>query len=282
MTRACLLAALLLLACQPTPTPGLFPALSADAHGDVAQGDYSGGPASNSMTGTWAIAADWSNCVDLGYKIESRSYTLTRVDIQQSGYRLLEKREVCSVVTTPLLGLGTVVPPAAVASGNPIFVQSTILGGGYSGGVEAQVWGVKMQDPLADPMPTQKSDVRLFDADDDGQPGVTLHVGSACDLYVAQRALSSFSGERQPDGAFSGSALRLTEQFVLGATKGFCETPYAISTNNAMNKVRLVRVDKQGLDLDANDDGVVDCDEIGMAQPRIVTWTTPDDVRCNP
>jgi len=274
--------AVLLIACQPDLTAGNFPALLPDAQGDGAMLDSAATPASNNMTGTWVLASDWSTCVSLGDRIESRSYTLTRVDMQQTGYRLLEKREVCSVATTPLLGLVTVVPPAALASGNPIFVQSTLLGAGYAGGVEAQLWGVKMQDPTADPMPTQNTDVRIYDADNDGHPGVTMHVGTACDLYVAQRALSAVTAERQPGGSYAGGAVRINEQFVLGATKGFCETPYTMQSNDALNKARLVRVDHVGLDLDANRDGTVDCGEILEHQEAIIHWTPPDDTRCNP
>ncbi len=274
--------AVLLVACQPDLTPGKFPAIAADAVGDVAQGDTGTGPTTNNMTGTWALASDWSTCVSLGDKVESRNYTLTRIDMQQTGERLLEKREVCSVVSTPLLGLNTVIPPPVLASGNPIFVQSAVLGTGYAGGVEAQVWGVKMSDPIADPMPNQLTDVRIYDGDNDGKPGVTFHVGTACDLYVAQRALASVQAELQPDGAFIGTAVRSTEQYILGATKGFCQTPFVMTSNNAGNKVRLVRVDKDGMNLDKNGDGVVDCGEIIDAQAAIITWTSVDDTRCNP
>jgi hypothetical protein len=274
-----------LTACTPSLTSSPFPAQVADAS---AGGDASAGSDSTSglgnLTGTWVLAADFSTCVDLGDMTETRARTLTKVTIIQNGQRLHEKREVCSIFSTPLLGLATVAPTETLKAVGTIAVESAVFGDGpgqgYQSGVDVQLFGIKMLDALTEPMATGPDDPRVLDSDGDGHPGATFKLGNVCDLYIVQRSLSSATLVRGKDGSFDGTGVRSNEQVVVGATSGLCQAGATTKVNNFSNKVRMVRVDGQGLKLDADGDGQVSCAEILANEAKVVTWLDPDDSRC--
>jgi hypothetical protein len=241
------------------------------------------------LSGTWVRATDWSTCVKvIGRFDESRIYTLTRVQVSHNGYRLSEVHDICQVKSTPVAGLETLIPKAAVESGNPIFVESMLFGQGaegaaYESGLQVQLWGIQMEDPLSGAMPTKDTlpDDRIFDADNDGEAGVTFAVGGDfCFMRAVQRTLSSFSGTLQADGRITGASSVVSEQFLIEATNGFCETSWEVRSNDAYNNALMVRVDDKGLNLDTDGDGAVSCDEIIAAQEQIITWTAVDKTRC--
>lgn len=277
--------ALVMAACTPEPTAALFPAQVVDvATADVGPGDTAAPPA-GALTGTWALATDWSSCAELGDLTEVRARSLIRVQLTQTGNHLHEVRELCWVGSTPALGLETVVPQAALDAVNPLTLDSVLLDDGagglaYASGIEVQVWGMDLKDPLGEAMPVVPSDPRIVDADGDGKPGVTYQLGTICDMYIGQRSVAAITAVRGQDGAFTGGAVRTNERLVLGATKGICETPSVVHSNDAHNAMRLVRVDGQGLALDGNGDGQVSCAEIVANQPKVVQWQEPDDARC--
>lgn len=280
----------LLLACDPPLTPGNFSAQVLDAQtGDSVQNFQEVSQTTEDLSGTWVLVSDWSTCVTVGDKFELRNYEISRVQIVQEGLALHETREDCSVVNTPLLAQTTVVPPPAVQSANPMkstaFMPSTLPGMPYTGGVEVQTWGLKFGDPLTESMPVDETDSRIVDSDNDGHPGVTLKVGGICELYAIQRAVMVRTGAMDKNGILSGGGTRNIVQVALGASSGFCATQFTTVSNQTDNHWKMRRVDKQGLNLDANGDGKVTCDEIvqnqaAFLQPPTDDWTPPDDKHC--
>lgn len=275
-----------LAACEPLAAHSSFPAQIHDTVSGSDAAVAAAARAGGAMTGTWALATDLSSCAELGDRAEVRAHSLTRVAMTQKGNRLIEQREVCRIASTPALGLETVVPPAALAAVNPILLESLALNDGaggqaYASGVEVQLWGLQMQDPLGDAMPVSADDPRIVDADKDGHPGVTYQLGGICDMYIGQRSIGVVTAVRGKDGVFTGGAVRTNEQLVVGATQGICQTPHVVHSNDKDNHVRLVRVDAQGLALDDDGNGTVTCAEIIANQPKIVTWLDADDARCN-
>jgi hypothetical protein len=293
---ALLCCAAALLACEPDPTPSTWQPqaqTSADGEGVDTDPDAAVDPDGSvydltDLSGTWVRATDWSTCVKvLGRFDESRIFTLTRVEIAQDNYRLSEVHEICQVRSTPVAGLETLIPKAAIDSGNPIYVESTLFGSGegaiYASGLQIQLWGMRMDDPVADLLPTRDTlpDPRIFDADDDGAPGVTFTVGGDfCFMRTVQRTLSTIYGTLQPDGRILGQSSVVSEQFLIEATNAFCDTSWEVRANDDFNNIVMVRVDSGGLDLDSDGDGVVSCDEIIAAQERIILWSDVDKNRC--
>ncbi len=295
---AATLAGLILIisnACTPLPTPSLFdaqvldstgtavdaPALPGDATADTVTAQQQTGI---SMTGTWVLATDWSSCVVLGDAMEQRAHTLTRVTMIQEGRHLHEKRQICFLQSTPVLGQTTIFPQAALDSVGVIAVESSILGAdthlSYAGGMEVQLWGLQLTDPLAESMPSSATDPRIIDADHDGLPGVTFHLGKACDMQVVQRSLAVVDAQLGIDGKFSGGAVRSNEMYVVAGSNGLCTSTFAVHANDAANHATMVRVDAKGLNLDTDGNGEVDCAEVVAAKDQIVQFLDADDARC--
>jgi hypothetical protein len=279
------LAVLGLAACTPTPEPSGFDAQSFDIATNDGVTLGSDATTTGDLSGTWVLVTDWSTCVAIGDEIELRNYELSRVEIVQDGVQLREHRIDCSVANTPILGLTTVVPPPAVASAGTIqsnaFVPAHFDGAPYTGGVEVQTWGLKFNnDPETESMPLNADDPRVVDSDSDGHPGVTLKVGGVCDLYAVQRAIMSRTGKLNADGSMSGDATRHVVQVALGSSQGFCAQAFSTVSNQTNNHWKMLRVDKQGMNLDQDGDGIVTCDEIVQNQSVFTNWVEPDDTRC--
>jgi hypothetical protein len=287
-----------LAACDPAQEPGLYEdqiLSDPDAGEDAPDGEDPDQPGGQNlvdftdMNGTWALARDFSTCVSVFGVAETRSYTLSLVQIEQTGSVLRETHEVCSLKTTPVIGLETVVPEAVFRTSNPTVVEGYVYGdrpgASYTSGPILAVWGIDLLDPLRDPLPEPSDplDPRIMDTDEDGMPGVTLKVGgSACDLYVIQRDAASVTGILQADGSIEGGGAAYTQQVVLGATNPICGQRFETIPNPAQGYSKMVRVDRRGINLDADGDGEVGCEELIAAQDRVISWRMPDENRCAP
>ncbi len=269
------------------PEPGEFDAVYRDGSSDL-PGDAtaSGGDASGeSATGTWAMATDWSTCVHIGEaRFELRTYKLVRVEVEEVGPVWRERRTVCSVVNTALLGQITVFSPAVIQSYVEQTVLSTFSGHGkgqiYNGGLDIQLLGVKLTEPATDAMPSGPGDPRVVDSDGDGKPGGTLLVGQLCQVYAANRALSQVHGQWVGPQRIEGGAVHVTNQVALASSSSFCETAFPTLPNQPHNVFALQRVDGAGLNLDSNGDGNVTCAEIIAQQTQLITWRPADATRC--
>ena len=222
----------------------------------------------------------------IGKEFDNRTRKLLRVQLSQQGHRVFEKRTVCSMLTTPLLGLTTVIPPAVIAGIGTLEVESLLfwngVGQSYLGGVDVQLFGVQLDDPIADALPGKGDldDPRIVDSDKDGKPGATLKVGSACEVHVVQRAISVLDGVIAAPGRIVGTGMHATQQVVLSATSSICASNFSTRPNDPHNQFVLVRVDAGGLNLDTDGDGDVSCAEIIAAQAQFITWTEPDNAAC--
>lgn len=288
LSAATALAGLAVLACgcgELAPTPGLFDAVDRDTAalpGDVSASDSA---AATTASGTWAMATDWSTCVYIGeVAFELRTYKLLRVEVEQQGAVWRERRTLCSVINTPLLGQTTLFSPAIIASYAPQQLLSTATGAAagarYYGGLDLQLFGAKLAKPETEAMPTSAADPRVVDSDGDGHPGGTLKVGAICELYAANRALSQVSGEFVSADRVEGGALHDTTQVAFGSSSSFCAQAFATVPNQPHNAFVLARVDGGALDLDGDGDGAVSCGEIVAGQGKFVSWRPADPSRC--
>ena len=230
--------------------------------------------------GIWALATEWSTCVEVGdLRLELKSYKLLRVEVATAGVFWQEKRQVCSVKNSPLLGQATVFPPKLIASLPVMPVASARKpDGSYLSSFEAQVIGVLLANPLLDDMPLDAADPRVFDSDKDGNPGGTLQVGTLCEVYQANRARSQIFGQQVAAGRIEGGALHSVSQVFLGGTSAFCTQPFPTTDNHPEHRFVLVKALAMGLDTDG--DGAVTCNEIIAGQEKIITWRPADDKRC--
>jgi len=82
--------------------------------------------------------------------------------------------------------------------------------------------GVRLEDPANDPLPTDPDDPRIADDDNDGNPGVTVHItvseGLEGDLFIARREIFAYEVDEQADGSLTGEVTDGSEQLIIGAT----------------------------------------------------------------
>jgi hypothetical protein len=83
--------------------------------------------------------------------------------------------------------------------------------------------GIKYDDPYNTPLPKsiEADDPRLFDADNDGKPGVTVYIdlyGTREEIYVARREIFAFEARPKADGVLEGLVHDRSEQLVIGAS----------------------------------------------------------------
>jgi len=81
--------------------------------------------------------------------------------------------------------------------------------------------GVSLDNPYSDPLPQTDDDPRIFDADLDGYPGVTvtLYGFPAGDIYMIQRTWDSLNGAVRSSTLIEGDVRWEDEQFHIDATE---------------------------------------------------------------
>jgi hypothetical protein len=82
--------------------------------------------------------------------------------------------------------------------------------------------GIKLEDPTHESLPKDPNDPRVFDADGDGNPGVTSHVKVTDDLqgdiYLARREIFAYDVTQQSPDRMVGSITDRSEQLIIGAS----------------------------------------------------------------
>ena len=89
--------------------------------------------------------------------------------------------------------------------------------------------GIELADPANDELPTDPNDPRIFDADGDGNPGVTSTVKVSEDLqgeiYLARREIFAYELTQQTPDRLVGSITDRSEQLIIGASNPAFLTP---------------------------------------------------------
>lgn len=87
--------------------------------------------------------------------------------------------------------------------------------------------GVELDSPASEALPDDPDDRRVFDQDEDGEPGVTVHVDQAImgegDVYVVQRSTTTYTGVIVSGERIEGYLDSTPEQSVLSASAWWLE-----------------------------------------------------------
>lgn len=110
--------------------------------------------------------------------------------------------------------------------------------------------GIKLEDPATTKLPTDPKDPRIFDADGDGNPGVTstVKVSDALqgEIYLARREIFAYDLTQQTADRMAGTITDRSEQLIIGASN----PAFAVAAqwkqidDPARNPVIWVRVDE--------------------------------------
>lgn len=243
------------------------------------------GPGAGTMDGTWLLVHEGSTCV-LNDEQLTMAYYL--VEMEQDGRVLRERRELCSVDLSPILGLKVVIPESVRSVIDFVEVDSGLVsdlrvGGSYVSSTELALWGLELDDVLRDELPATAEDPRVVDSDLDGNPAVTLEIeNSTCKRYQGQRQVIRYSGTFVAPNVVEGGSVTVTDVKAYGSTASLCGIAPPILSNDAHSRFRMVRVDGAGgtVSLDANGDGRVACDEVGPALGQILAGRAPTRENC--
>lgn len=237
------------------------------------------------MDGTWLQIHEASTCV-LGQEQVATAYYL--VDFEQNGSALRERRRLCEIDLSPVLGMKPIVPAAVLENIDFVDVDQGLIsalrpGGAYSSATEVGLWGVALDEPLTEALPTDPEAPQVIDADGDGDPGITLLIeGTECRRYVVQRQIVRYTGSVTAPNQIDGSSATATTTAVLGASASLCRVSPPLEPNDAYSVFRLYRVDGAGgaFNADTDGDGEVSCAEIAPFFDQAWSMRSPVQEHC--
>lgn len=206
------------------------------------------------LTGTWAhefVTTSVSDVPIIG-SLRATTRTLLRLEIVQSGQHAEIRSQVCSVDVGGGGGvIRTIVPDAFVDSLAEQNVSVTVRSDDgrptIFGWEHTEVVGAQLVNDEDDTLPTSASDARVVDADNDGEPGVTIRVRGLVngEIYLVQRGWSRLRTSRVTGDEIVGNIDWTTEQHIVGATLRVLQTapPTWPDPSERRNFFLAVRVD---------------------------------------
>ena len=128
------------------------------------------------------------------------------------------------------------------------------------------VLGAELDDHLNDALPTESSDPRLIDHDDDGNHGVTIPIQGILEgelhavLRYADELSGSFSGQQGDD--WEGVAIDYTEQSVIASTHEILLTQFPAQQveDPKLNGVKVIPLNAEKVDCTLIEDTLVERD----------------------
>lgn len=243
------------------------------------------GVGAGTMEGTWLMLHEGSTCV---INDEQLTHAWYLVEIEEADRVLRETRRLCRVDLSPILGLRVVIPDTVRDSIDFIevdrgYASSLRVGGAYSSSTELALWGLDLENPLEDTLPTDASDPRVIDTDNDEEPGVTFEIeNSTCRRFQGQRQMVRYSGVFETPNAVEGTSINVTDIKVYGSTEPLCGIAPPVVSNDAHSRFRMVRVDGAGgsIDLDSDGDGQISCAEAAPAFDGVMAQRAADRANC--
>jgi hypothetical protein len=183
-------------------------------------------------------------------KSSSTTTAVVLLDVAPRDGGFEARQTVCDIRVSQAVGaVRTVLPKALQALGNAEIQRFSPREVGARVELEfersSRVWGAQLTEPRAEALPTSPSDPRVFDADRDGKPGVTVAIKGMVEgeIYLVQRDSSVLRGALLPSGEVRGSLEWSSEVSVLDATSPLLMSPPASTPDPARSTFRMVRID---------------------------------------
>lgn len=127
-----------------------------------------------------------------------------------------------------------------------VYGQAGLLG--FNRAEVATGIGCKLTDPFKDPLPTDKTDPKIFDQDADTKLGVTVMPQAPIqgEVYVAQRRKYSYlNGLQQSATRLTGSIVDRSEQYILDASDPQLKSQVVTRPVDAMSVFEMVKLPSQ-------------------------------------
>lgn len=206
------------------------------------------------ITGTWAQLLVYGTVFNLPAigQTEGATTTIVRVSITGGTAKPSIEAETCTVeIDNGTDVIRTVIPDAfveALAVQTPTATVDNTSGGlSYSQDRVLTLRGVKLTEPATEGLPTEANDPRVFDQDNDGNPGMTVLIQGITDgqVYVIQRDWYELEGQASGPDWIDGLATWNTEQVVLGSDNPILEmqTESSPHPDPSLSIFRMTRID---------------------------------------
>ena len=151
----------------------------------------------------------------------SETRTTLRTTITNTDGVLISREETCKIeIDRPDASEVATTIPQAFSDSIALFDRAlTMEGDALQFAQVVQVQGAYLKDPASDELPTTTDDPRVFDQDQDGQPGLTVLISGLLEgnLQVIQRLTTRLSGEIDGD-QMEGILTWKTEEHVISGS----------------------------------------------------------------
>lgn len=173
--------------------------------------------------GLWASRQNRTSLVALpptGTLSEVSSRMLVLHEVTEVGTETRVRHITCSITQPRLNGVETVFGPAFVAAVPRNTVVASIDARAVVVPRDRVVLGVNLADPANDALPTDASDPRVVDMDNDSNPGMTVTLQGLfqAQLYITYRHHIGLVGTADVGGCVAGLLDGVVEQTQLGAS----------------------------------------------------------------
>lgn len=178
------------------------------------------------LSGTWAQALTYGAVFNLPAIGQTEGETLSilhvTITMEEGAPRLVSR--TCSVeIDNGTDIIETIIPDRFISSlvlQEPeaiLQLDGSVMR--YGQAKELTLRGVVLEDPVGEPLPVEATDPRVYDQDEDGNPGMTVLIKGITDgqVYVIQRDWYALDGEVTGKDWIDGLATWRTEQVVLGS-----------------------------------------------------------------
>ena len=201
----------------------------------------------------------------------SETRTTLRTTITKKDGVIISREETCKIVIDrpDASAVETTIPQAFINSISLFDRALTMEGNTLNFAQVVQVQGAHLRDPISDILPTQANDPRIFDQDQDGQPGLTVLVSGILEgnVQVIQRLTTQLSGELDGD-EMEGILTWKTEEPVLNGSDQILAQDIPITVHPTYQSYFVARRVKRD----------VTCADI-LAESDTIFWTSELDQR---
>jgi hypothetical protein len=208
-----------------------------------------------------------------------------KVDVVQNGAHIDATYTTCFVTLVPVKSIAgdvtETVPPAFVSAIPQVHasfdLDDVALGASYDPPKSVVVSGANLTDPANDDLPTSADDPRVVDADNDGNPGVTIGAGPEGDEYLVSRTCpTSMTGTIVSSNEVNGTATATSESSILNGDGGGGLSPTMTAFPAQWHMLRVdgnnTNVDIRGRD---GDNSSVACPDIKAFEDEAMTNLYP-------
>ena len=182
------------------------------------------------LSGSWAqkqIQTSVSEIPVIG-QVESKTVAYLRMDISQEGEQITIDARPCWIkIESEIEQVKTVVPAEMLDAIGTYKLKAQLRPNKKNQWEFYQpptvtVLGAKLKQKWTEKLPSTPADPRVFDADRDGNPGVTVRVFGLMDgaIYLVQRSWSELTGVLSSKNDIRGLVRWRTTQSILDATRG--------------------------------------------------------------